>query len=279
MAKAIDIKEAVAKRPRRKFRRPARPMPTRENERKYRAVVMRNVKVARQLFDKILFPALPKIDPNPETVNDSYRADAPRWQSRIKAMFKDIRKRWESATRIPFELAARREAGTLTKRQLKSFQRQMRSVLEVDVFTAEPNIEKMIDGWVRENRDLVRNGADDLFREAEDIVLEGFREGRRAESMVPEIEKRLGVAESRATLIAVDQINKLNGALNRQRQTKLGFERFKWRTSKDEAVRPEHQAAEGKTYTWAEGHPTEGFPGQPVRCRCHAEPVFDDLLE
>lgn len=34
-----------------------------------------------------------------------------------------------------------------------------------------------------------------------------------------------------------------------------------------------HRSINGRVYPWAEGHPTEGLPGTPPNCRCHAEAV------
>ena len=43
-------------------------------------------------------------------------------------------------------------------------------------------------------------------------------------------------------------------------------------------VRDEHQELEGETFSY-DDPPSEGLPGQPVLCRCFAEPVLDEILE
>lgn len=51
-----------------------------------------------------------------------------------------------------------------------------------------------------------------------------------------------------------------------------GVTHFRWISMRDERVRPLHQTLHGKVFTM-QGHPTEGYPGQPFNCRCVAEPV------
>jgi SPP1 gp7 family putative phage head morphogenesis protein len=82
-------------------------------------------------------------------------------------------------------------------------------------------------------------------------------------------------ADSHASLIARDQIGKLHGELNRARQEAAGIDRFVWHTQLDDRVRPDHEELEGGIYTWQEGAPGVGIPGEPINCRCWGEPVID----
>lgn len=88
-------------------------------------------------------------------------------------------------------------------------------------------------------------------------------------------ERVLVSTEKHARLIAHDQVNKLNGRLNQTRQEAAGITEFTWRTQGDDRVREEHEAINGQQFSWAEGAPSIGLPGEPVNCRCHAEPVIN----
>jgi SPP1 gp7 family putative phage head morphogenesis protein/excisionase family DNA binding protein len=88
-------------------------------------------------------------------------------------------------------------------------------------------------------------------------------------------ERVLISTEKHSRLIAHDQINKLNGRLNQTRQEAAGVTEFIWRTQGDSLVREEHAAINGQKFLWAEGAPIEGLPGEPINCRCHAEPAID----
>jgi len=83
----------------------------------------------------------------------------------------------------------------------------------------------------------------------------------------------MDVSRRRAKLIARDQIGKLNGRINASRLTSIGIDKFIWRTSKDERVRPDHRKREGKIYEFS-NPPNGEIPGTPINCRCFAEPVI-----
>jgi SPP1 gp7 family putative phage head morphogenesis protein len=56
-----------------------------------------------------------------------------------------------------------------------------------------------------------------------------------------------------------------------------GVTEYIWSTTKDNRVRKEHQAREGKTFSY-DNPPSDGNPGEPIRCRCVASPVFTDEM-
>src|SRR6185436_18478971 len=94
-----------------------------------------------------------------------------------------------------------------------------------------------------------------------------------------DIEERYGVSESKAKMLARDQVGKFNGELTRVRQGRLGVKSFIWRTSQDERVRDSHEEKEGETYEWENPPVDTGIPGADYQCRCTAEPVIEDLAE
>lgn len=83
---------------------------------------------------------------------------------------------------------------------------------------------------------------------------------------------------SRAALITEDQVGKINSLIRKIQAKKSGIERFVWMTEGDDRVRPEHEALNEMIFTYEEGSP-EGFPGEPVRCRCMDEPYFEDVIK
>ena len=97
--------------------------------------------------------------------------------------------------------------------------------------------------------------------------------GLRVEEIRKLIQDRAGVWESRAELIARDQVLKLHGEINEERQTKAGIESYTWSTSRDSRVRPEHAAMEGKTVAWS-NPPEFGHPGDDYMCRCVGVPIL-----
>lgn len=144
--------------------------------------------------------------------------------------------------------------------------------------TGSRRVARTLDAWVGNNSKLVVDVPTKTWRQVESTVREGFKRGSRHEVIARRLVERGVVAESRARLIARDQINKLNGQLTEARQRDLGITRYTWRTAQDDRVRDEHLALEGTIWSWSDPSP-EGHPGEPIQCRCFAQPIVSDLLE
>jgi SPP1 gp7 family putative phage head morphogenesis protein len=110
------------------------------------------------------------------------------------------------------------------------------------------------------------------------IVTRAIASGSPIGDLQGDISERFGVAERHARLIARDQVGKLYGQINQARQTALGIDEFEWATVGDERVRDEHEALNGRRFRW-DDPPAEGIPGEPIQCRCSAQPVLDNLLD
>jgi len=155
---------------------------------------------------------------------------------------------------------------------------QLRPSVGVDVFTGhEAWLEPAMREFTRENVALIKSVPSQFFGELEKTIARELADGARFEKLADIIEERYGVAQSRAELIARDQVGKFNADLDRVRQQQLGITRYVWRTSQDERVRDEHAAREGKVFKWSDP-PEDGHPGESVMCRCSAESIIEDLL-
>ena len=136
---------------------------------------------------------------------------------------------------------------------------------------------------IREKNVQLISAATDEFRaQISDILSEN--EDAHPDEIADLISERLGVADSRAELIARDQTLKLNGAINQAKQTKAGGTEYIWSTSKDERVRPMHADLDGETFSWDDPPVTDddgntNAPGEDFQCRCIAlfvEPSDDE---
>ena len=116
-----------------------------------------------------------------------------------------------------------------------------------------------------------------------EVQLKIFDETRKDPTGLPPLEQRIkdvtGFSDARVRLIARDQTSKLNSELSTMRHKAAGFTKYQCTTSGDERVREEHVDLDGNIYRYDE--PTDeqdGLqPGQPINCRCLAEPIFDGL--
>lgn len=176
------------------------------------------------------------------------------------------------------EQLARRYANATTSFQAAQFGKQLKAALGVDIATLDRHVPAMVEHFVGENSSLITSLANRTMDDIEKMVTRAFTSGSRADSIASDIEDRFGVQERHARLIARDQIGKLNGQVNAARQRELGIDAFYWRSSEDERVRPEHAALDGRRFLYSDP-PAEGLPGEPVLCRCQADPDFSKMLD
>jgi len=259
----------------------------------YLGQIMRVVKAARALFQakagrlrSIVNHHADALAAHHDAQPPDHRTDA--WDDdegdEVNEIFDDLsRQLFAEFTNADLSETAARIGRATADFQKEQWNRQMRSLLGVDVVNAEPWLVPRIEAFARANVALVKSVPESYFTEIEKIVTQGMSEGVRWEELADDMTERYGVAESRATLIARDQVGKLTGQVNEERQTELGVSRFVWRTSNDNRVRASHADLEGETFSWDDPPEVDGeedvTPGKPINCRCQAEPVLDDVIE
>lgn len=205
-------------------------------------------------------------------VADAEGVDDPlaEWMDRVK---KDFDRKWPRERLAIGVQPVGNQIATYNATQLNN---TLRKVISVDVVGSEPWLKESINEFTRENVALIKSIPDRFFGDLEKAIKMQVADGARPEELESVLTDRFGVASWDAERIARDQVGKFYGDLNRVRQTDLGIERFVWRTMEDNRVREEHEKLDGQTYEWADP-PDEGTPGEPVMCRCYAEPVLEDL--
>lgn len=147
--------------------------------------------------------------------------------------------------------------------------------LGINVFRTEPFLQPLADNWIKSNTDLIKSLPTRLHADLEGIIRRGVTNGASVKQIATEIKGKYGVSDYRAKLIAQDQTLKLNADLTRYRLQSVGVSRFIWRSVQDSRVRPEHVDLNGKEFAWT-SPPSEGLPGQPVRCRCRSEAIWPE---
>ena len=138
----------------------------------------------------------------------------------------------------------------------------------------------VLESFRRENVELIGSIAETQLDQVQDVVRTATRTGRRVEQLAKDVEGRFGVSESRARLIARDQVAKANAQMTQVRQTAAGITRYIWNTSGDERVRETHAELNGQTFEWTDPPVTNAngdrnHPGEDYQCRCVALPVLD----
>ena len=150
---------------------------------------------------------------------------------------------------------------------------------DVDTAVKQQRILEQLESmWVRENLDLISSIEAETLRKlrwelSQRIVATAGDESLKT-ALTEYIENQARIESNRAVLIASDQVGKLNGRLMRYEQQRAGITHYRWETMQDSRVRPTHRERQGKIFSWEEP-PSDGHPGEAIRCRCVADPVFN----
>lgn len=281
--------------------RPPRPIPPYRIERMYLLQLLTMKKKIRELLKVRFIPKLPHYSIEAHAFYGRKKNDD--FTSAVFGSLKEIRVIYEKTYtdqmlgRIAQNVFD--ETSNLNKDNLK---RTFKSVLGIDIFINDKNLENQLQAFVFDNVRLIKSTNGKYLTDIENIVLDGFKSGTRWEVIAAQIQSESKteilkdldgnplldedgkemygkLSDWESERIARDQVGKLNGQLEEQRQTELGVTQYIWRTSMDERVRPEHDMLEGQTFDWdGEDESPEGEPGTPIMCRCWAEPVLDDLI-
>jgi SPP1 gp7 family putative phage head morphogenesis protein len=249
-------------------------------ERTYLRDILRLLRPAQELVQQLLIERMPEIEAEALQSFDSNRLDT--YVDTIERSMGDARLRYgQIVTELETTNTVSGAGGHLNLFNRNQNARQFKRLLGIDVFALDPDLTASIQAFTRDNVAMIESIPSQYFREIENTALRNLRAGRRFSEWKGELFNRYDVSRSRAALIARDQTNKFNGQLNRARQQNLGIDDYTWRTSEDERVREEHEALNGRvfSYTDPKRQPPEGHPGEPIQCRCQAEPNVEAALE
>lgn len=182
-------------------------------------------------------------------------------------------------------LARLQEVADATARASRTeWARQMKAALGIDLPDTEPALAPAFKAFRAENVDLITSLAADKVARVREILVDAGA-GTRVEEIARAVRESADATRSRARLIARDQVLKLNAQITQTRHEAAGVTEFVWRTSKDERVREDHRALDGKRFRYDDPPIVDrrrgdrALPGVHFQCRCVAEPVipgFDD---
>lgn len=232
------------------------------------------------LVEKYLIPALPALEAQAQ--RGRARADAeepgrsePDAGEIFDRIVDEFFKKW---TRKRFADTVQPFGTQLADFHAGQLNKVLEQLVAVDVVGNEPWLKAKIDAFTQQNVALIKTIPSIFFDEIEKMVTDRIATGERWEGLTDDLRERYNVSESRAKLIARDQSTKFYGNLNKTRQEELGIGGYHWRTMRDNRVRDEHEALQGKRFEW-DKPPPEGFPGHPIQCRCYADPDLQPLID
>ena len=171
-------------------------------------------------------------------------------------------------------------------RQTAAFYETLPTQLGVFLAAKEPDIPTGVSNrWIEKNVRTIRiEGSPRIppipqehFKKLERTIRIAVHRNIRPEETLKALRKIPGITERRAQTIARDQVGKHNGQMTQIRHQGVGITRYKWRTVGDDSVRDRHESREDEIFSYA-SPPPDGHPGEPVQCRCWAEPYLQDVL-
>lgn len=145
---------------------------------------------------------------------------------------------------------------------------------DVSLLMAPTDVISEIQLAIERSTTLISGIADDVRQRVVTAIMRAGEGGTRSRDLVSELAEVGAWSRKRSRLIARDQIATFNGTLNQVRQIQAGFDKYIWRTSMDERVRPLHAEREGKIFSWSDP-PSDGNPGIPINCRCVGQAYLD----
>lgn len=197
--------------------------------------------------------------------------------ARVRARLQALASRL--VTRRPL-LAAIASIGDRTADHSGGWLAQAKAALGVDL-SDDVDLTAKLEGFRRENVSLITSLVDEHVQRVHRVLVEGA--GDRVETIARRIQEATGASESRAALIARDQVLSLNAEVTQSRHKAAGIEEFIWRTSKDERVRKDHKLLDGKRFRYDDPPVVDrrtgatGLPGIWFQCRCTAEPILPGI--
>lgn len=167
--------------------------------------------------------------------------------------------------------------GKMTGRfQWAQLDRQVRSATGVSLGAVERPIRDLIPTFAKANVELIQSVPVRYQDRIAKDVREAFEKGTHPEVLAQRFIELDGMAERDARRIAKDQIGKLFGQFNQERQEAMGVTGYTWISMDDSHVRDEHVPRHGQHFEW-DDPPEDGHPGEPVECRCWAQPDFSTI--
>ena len=167
--------------------------------------------------------------------------------------------------------------GELSDGQLSAMIQQ-RTGIDFSGLMSDSALQEAVDEAVAANISLINSIPQQYLDRVEQAVMASLQAGTLNATLADELKKIKGVTDSRAKLIARDQLGKINSRLSQIRQQSLGITHYFWSTSHDERVRARHRRWDGDLIAW-DNPPIDGHPGQAIQCRCTAIPDLDFLME
>lgn len=147
----------------------------------------------------------------------------------------------------------------------------------VDPLKGDEVLTNYVQGKIAENTSLIKNLEERYVSGIKEDIYHNLTSGDGSAALTKTISKRTDMTKNRAKLIATDQTGTIVSQIDAYRAKKAGAKKYIWHSAEDNRVRPKHQHLNKKIFEYGDPNGGDGgqLPGEPIRCRCFAEPIFE----
>lgn len=146
----------------------------------------------------------------------------------------------------------------------------------IDPISDNPVLRDIVKTNIQYNTSLIQKMKGNYINSLRDDIYRSITKGGGVKDIADALVKRTHMTMQHASLIANDQTGSVISQLDSYRATHAGAERYIWHSMEDNRVRPKHRELDGKAFKYDDpmGGDNGQLPGEPIRCRCYAEPIF-----
>lgn len=153
--------------------------------------------------------------------------------------------------------------------------KQQFAIVGLDPISDNPQLKSYVKAKIDENVELITSLRSGYAHSIAKDVYQGVTSGMSPTNIAKDIAKRTGMSVNHGLLIANDQTGTIISQLDSYRAKSAGATKYIWHSMEDNRVRPKHRELDGKTFKYDDpnGGDSGQLPGEPIRCRCYAEPI------
>lgn len=174
-----------------------------------------------------------------------------------------------------FEILAQKYVNALNNYSYNSILSKTK-IRGIDPISDNKTLKAMVQLNIKNNVSLIDKMYSTYYNSIQTDVYNSITKGTSIGEMSKVLAKRMNITLSHAELISNDQTGTIISQFDSYRAKHAGAERYIWHSMEDNRVRPKHRELDGKTFKYDDpnGGDSGQLPGEPIRCRCFAEPIF-----
>lgn len=153
--------------------------------------------------------------------------------------------------------------------------KQQFAIVGLNPIKDNPQLKTYVKAKIAENVELITSLRNGYTHSISKDIYQGITTGMSPTKIAKDIAKRTGMSVNHGLLIANDQTGSIIAQLDAYRAKSTGATKYIWHSMEDNRVRPKHRQLDGKTFKYDDPNGGDGgqLPGEPIRCRCYAEPI------